>query len=164
MNINIEYESSAAYQEAVEMWTRKLENFMLADPNAPTSILSYFLCDSQRGMFCPLGYEEYEQIGHAMRFNGALIAAAEKSGFFASAVSHYVSAALSNYDCWLSLYDGVNEILNSDLLCKYLPFRKRVVVAYLSLKSSLPELDEDDWSYFYDKAQNTLFGDVLKGY
>ena len=163
MNLFAGCDSAVAYRKAVKMWCKKLADIMSNDPIAPTSILTFFLCDSQQGMFCPLGCEEYEKIGDAMRLHGALFAAAEKSGLFASAIPTYVDAALDNYNSWCCLNEGVAEILASEALRKYLPFT-RTLAAALHSADSISTLDEDEWQYCRQKYAQSLFKEDPKGY
>ena len=85
-------------------WSNYLNEQMAVDPNAPTSIFSYFLEEvvgKWCSIFCPLGYEPYRNPGKALAKNDVAFNAAVKTGLFASAIPTYFGAALDVVENWM---------------------------------------------------------------
>ena len=157
-------DNSAAYAAEVEKWTEKFNKMMLEYSNAPEAILAYYLPEQYTCLSCPLGDQEFKQIGEAMRTNEAMLRAAEESGLLVEAVKNCFSKALDNYGSWSYLCDNLAYILDNPRLCCYVGFEDQFMARKLLAANALIEDDEDLWDLYYDKFHKQLVDRELRGY
>jgi hypothetical protein len=142
-------------------WNQILDHVMLQDTSAPASILSYYLDDVKDNgtIFCPLGYELYKVIGHAIREEPDAFAAAIDTGLMASAIRTYVNAALDVWENWDLMKNGVLRLMSDPRLICFISCHNRTYIQYLKDID-----DEDEWYAAYDRLNGALCGTFPKGY
>lgn len=145
----------------VNSWNEILDHVMLQDTCAPASILSYYLDDvADNGtIFCPLGYELYKVIGHAIREEQEAFEAAIETGLMGSAIRTYVNAALDVWENWDLMKNGVLRLVSDPRLVCFISCRNRVYIQYLKDID-----DEDEWYAAYDRLNGALCETSPKGY
>lgn len=147
-------------------WMTRFEEAMLADANAASSILSYYLevkVGYQCTIFCPLGYEPYKEMGQRMAESGMVLEAARKVGLLTIGIGHYVSAALSNNDCWDCMFDGVAYLVKDPEFRCLIPFKKRYLAEHLlDMNEAIQEGRVEWWDVY--KFYHSKFGDEMRGY
>lgn len=113
-----------------QSWDMILENIMLDDVCAPASILSYYFdnLDGYSTGFCPLGYDLYKVIGHAMRENSEAFEAAVNTGLFYSAITTHVSCALDLWDNWVNMNPGIIRLIEDPRLRIFINYRNRIYI------------------------------------
>lgn len=147
-------------------WIMRFEDEMFTAPNAAASILSYFL-EIKVGhpctIFCPLDYGPYFELGKKMAESNAVLDAAKRAGLLAAGIQHYVSAALSNDDCWNGMASGVAYLVNDPELRVFIPYRSRCLAErILSMNYAIKE-GEVEWWQVYDFYESQ-FGKEMHGY
>lgn len=145
----------------VNSWNQILESVMLQDTCAPASILSYYLDDvADNGtIFCPLGYELYKVIGHAIREEPEAFEAAIATGLMGSAIRTYVNAALDVWENWTLMKNGVLRLMNDPRLICFISSYNRFYI------QNLEDIDnEDEWYAMADRLNETVNKTVPKGY
>ncbi len=151
----------------VAWWCTHLEEQMAVDPNAPTSIFSYFLEEilgKWCSIFCPLGYEPYRKLGQILAKNDAAFKAAKETGLLATAISTYCSAAIDVVENWISMAPGVSYILEiSDLAC-FVPYYERVVAEKLLVDFDDDVTDEDAWYQRCSEIRDSMSDIQYRGY
>lgn len=142
-------------------WKKILELLVLMDANAPASILDYYLdnIEGYSSMFCPLGYEPYKGIGHAMRNDTAIFDAAVQTGFACSAIKTLTDCALDGWENWISMKPGILHIMNNPQLTMYIDVHNRFI-----LNALLGVETEEDWDEALEQIQKTLNTSDPKGY
>ena len=142
-------------------WELLLESIMLSDTCAAASILSYYLdhVEDNGTIFCPLGYELYECIGHAMRADSAAFEASIQTGLMRSAIGTYVNAALDVWDNWDLMKNGVLYLMADPRLKMFFSCYHRVYVEALKDVE-----DEDAWCEVVDSLNQMINRTVPKGY
>ena len=158
------FDNSAAYAAEVEKWTEKFNKLMMEYNNAPEAILAYYLPGQNTCLSCPLGDEEFQQIGEDMRTNEAMLRAAEESGLLVEAVKICFYKALDNYGSWSYLCDDLAYILDNPRLRCYVCFEDQFFARKLLAVNTLNEDDEDLWDQYYDTLQKKLVARELRGY
>lgn len=158
--------SSNIRNNGVEKWEKLLEGAMKKDPNASVSILRYYIeaiVGGEWSIFCPLGCDEYKEIGKAMSENDAAFEAAKDTGLLADACDVYITAALDN-DCnWYCLRKGVALLLSDPKTRCFVTCRKRVAAEKMIAADAVLELNEELWDLLAGALYDD-FGDELQGY
>lgn len=142
-------------------WAAILESVMCIDACAPASILSYYLdnIDGFSTIFCPLGYELYEAIGHAMREEPEAFEAAVETGMMQSAISTHLGAALDVWENWNSMSPGIYHLMDDPRLSSYISFHNRIYI------ESLRDVeDEETWYDTVHQLAEMLNVADYKGY
>ena len=123
-------------------WDMILENIMLDDVCAPASILSYYFdnLDGYSTGFCPLGYDLYKVIGHAMRENSEAFEAAMNTGLFYSAITTHVNCGLDVWENWDSMRPAILSLVEDPRLKIFINYRNRIYIDQLR-----DITDEDAW-------------------
>ena len=145
----------------VNSWNQILDNVMLQDTCAPASILSYYLDDVKDNgtIFCPLGYELYKVLGHAIRKEQEAFDAAIETGLMGSAIRTYVNAALDVWENWDLMKNGVLRLISDPRLICFISSYNRFYI------QNLKDIDnEDEWYAMADRLNETMNKTVPKGY
>lgn len=158
------FDNSAAYAAEVEKWTEKFNKLMMECNNAPEAILAYYLPGQNTCLSCPLGDEEFQQIGEDMRTNEAMLRAAEESGLLVDAIKNRFYRALDNQDNWRYLKDDVAYILDHPCMRRYIRFEDQFIARKLIAANALIEDDEDLWYLYADRLHKKLDDRELRGY
>lgn len=142
-------------------WNVLFEIVMLNDTCAPASILSYYLdnIEDNGTIFCPLGYELYKVIGHAMRVDAEAFEAAVETGLLRSAITTYVNAALDVWENWELMKNGVLYIMSDPQLKMFTSCYNQFYVENLKEAKN-----EKDWNAVVDCLVEQLNRTVPKGY
>lgn len=142
-------------------WMFYLEDIMKKDSNACAPILSYYLdsVNDSYNIFCPLGYDVYESIGHQMRENEALLEAAIQTGLMADAIHTYIGCVLDVYENWIYGYKGLFVLIEHPKLRQFVPYYDRKMAEILKQAQ-----DEDAWYSLYDKAKENVYIQSFFGY
>ena len=131
------------------------------DESAPTSIVSYYFdnIDGDSRMFCPLGYDEYETIVHAMRDMPEIFEAAIDTGLMCSGVQALIEAALDGWDNWECIKPAILYIMSDARLNGFVSIENRFHI------DNLKDIgDEDEWDEAYDSSIEQLKSTKAKGY
>lgn len=146
---------------SVHSWTKIFELLTLMDAGAPASTLSYYLdnIEGYSSMFCPLGYEPYKGIGHAMRDDAAIFDAAIQTGFMCAAIKTHIDCALDQWENWIDMKPGILHIMKDPRLTTYIDIHNRFIINAL-----LCVEDEDDWYEALQQIQETLNTSEPRGY
>lgn len=142
-------------------WNTLLENVMLSDTCAPASILSYYLDDVEDNgtIFCPLGYELYKVIGHAMREESDAFDAAVETGLIGSAIRTYVNAALDVWENRSVMKNGVLHLMDDPRLRIFISCYNRIYI------DNLKEIDDEDaWYATVERLNEAVNQTIPKGY
>ena len=156
--------------QSTEWWRNHLNEQMEVDPNAPTSILSYFLEEvvgEWCSIFCPLGYEPYRRLGKSLAKNESAFKAAIETGLFASAIPTYFGAALDVVENWMCMDSGIEYILRISKLACFVPYHKRFIAKNLLLDFEggvQNEQDEESWYQRNRELVDSLPDGALRGY
>ena len=134
---------------------------MRKDSNACAPILEYYLdnVSGYSGLFCPLGYDVYESIGHQMQTDERALDAAIETALMAQAVHTYVGAVLDVYENWESGCDGLFYLMTHPKLRQFVPYYDRKVADILRKAES-----EDEWYSLYDYAKKDVYVQSFFGY
>lgn len=156
--------NSAAYAAEVSKWTEKFEELMLESSNAPEAILAYYLPNQNSFVACPLGDQEFEKIGKAMRENEAMITAAEDSGLMAEAMEAFFYQVLDNSDSWHYMWEDVEIILANPRLSRYVRFEHKYIARKLLAANLLIDDNEDLWYSCAEKLGEQMRDRKLRGF
>ena len=145
----------------INPWILYLENIMKKDSNACAPILSYYLDDvnDPYNLFCPLGYDVYESIGHQMRENDALLEAAIQTGLMADAIPTYIGCVLDVYENWTYGHKGLFALMEHPKLRQFIPYYGRKMAEILKQAQ-----DEEAWYSLYNKAKEDIYIPSFFGY
>lgn len=133
-------------------WAKVFNTVMWMDGSAPASILGYYL-DNIKGyesIFCPLGYYEYEVLGHEIRSNPIAFEAALDTGLMQDAITTHLGAALDVWENWYCMREGVLHLMRDSRLSVFIPYEDRVCIKQLKDLGDHEE-DEDLWNAMRDK-------------
>lgn len=159
-------DEKAEYEIGKRWWVQDMESEMKEDPNAAASVLGYYL-EAVLGkpctIFCPLGYEPYIKLGKAMASSVLILDAAREAGLLAAGIEQYVSAALSNDECWNVMGDGVAYLLREPSLSCFIPYRERFLAKALLGQETDTEKGKRSWNERFVHLRDEL-GDEWRGY
>ena len=145
----------------INPWVFCLEDTMKKDSSACASILAYYLDNINRycAIFCPLGYDVYEEIGHKMQEDESLLDAAIETGLMADAVRTYIGAVLDVYENWECGNKGLFYLMEHPKLRQFIPYYDRKMAEILRQAAN-----EDDWYELYDHAKKDVYVQSFFGY
>ena len=134
---------------------------MKKDSSACASILAYYLDNINRycAIFCPLGYDVYEEIGHKMQEDESLLDAAIETGLMADAVRTYIGAVLDVYENWECGNKGLFYLMEHPKLRQFIPYYDRKMAEILRQAEN-----EDEWYSLYDHAKKDVYVESFFGY
>ena len=164
MKNQVYVDGSMSYISAIQRWSAKFRELMQSEKYAAISIVAYYLPSQCMMVGCPLGDDEYQRIGEQMRNDGAMFAAAEKTGLLAEGIDAIFAAALDNCDSWAYYANDIAFILKNSALHKYVSFSDRYLAeCFLSGGKMLCE-DEDLWLRYGKAAEKVLSQRKTRGY
>ena len=145
----------------INPWVSCLEDIMKKDSNACAPILDYYLDDINGSscIFCPLGYDVYESIGHQMQTDEKLLDAAIETGLMARAVHIYIGAVLDVYENWECGCEGLFYLMEHPKLRQFVPYYDRKMAEILRQTKS-----EDEWYSLYATAKEDVYIESFFGY
>lgn len=145
----------------INPWVFCLEDIMNKDSNACAPILEYYLDEitAFSGLFCPLGYDVYEEIGHKMQEDEMLLDAAIETGLMAQAIHIYVDAVLDVYENWELGFEGLFYLMEHPKLRQFIPYYDRKMAEILRQAEN-----EDEWYSLYDHAKKDVYVESFFGY
>lgn len=145
----------------INPWVSCLEDTMKKDSNACAPILAYYLDDFNGSsfIFCPLGYDVYETIGHQMQTDEKLLDAAIESGLMAEAIHTYIGAVLDVYENWECGCKGLLYLMTHPKLRQFVPYYDRKMAEILRQAKS-----EEEWYSLYDTAKEDVYIESFFGY
>ena len=145
----------------INPWVSCLENIMKKDSNACAPILSYYLDNINESafLFCPLGYDLYESVGHQMQTDERVLDAAIETGLMAQAVHTYIGAVLDVYENWLEGCDGLFYLMAHPKLHQFVPYYDRKMAEILRRAES-----EEEWYSLYGLAKEDVYVESFCGY
>lgn len=145
----------------INPWVSCLEDIMSKDSNACAPILDYYLdnINSSSSIFCPLGYDVYESVGHQMQKDETLLDAAIETGLMARAIHTYVGAVLDVYENWECGCKGLFYLMTHPKLRQFVPYYDRKMSEILRQAQS-----EDEWYSLYHNAVKDVYVESFFGY
>ena len=145
----------------INPWVYCLEDIMKKDSNACAPNLDYYLdnINGAASIFCPLGYDVYESIGHQMQIDEKLLDAAIETGLMAKAVCTYIGAVLDVYENWECGGEGLFYLMMHPKLRQFIPYYDRKMIEILRQAQS-----EDEWYSLYDAAEKDVYVESFFGY
>ncbi len=148
----------------IDQWCYKLNSLMQAEANAAVAIFGYSLPHPANMLGCPLGDEEFEQIGALITCDCNALAAAEKTGLIAEGIDAIFFDALNNCGSWSYHYDNIKYILEHEKLRKYVSFSDRYIAE--KLLGSGKELCKKDnlWHCYIKTLREKLRERESRGY
>ena len=153
--MNTYFDNSCEYAAQVNLWSEKLTKLMKKYDNAAEAILAYYLPGHSEFLTCPLGVDEFKCNGEEMRENGAVFAAAERTGLIVKGVKILFDFALENYDSWCGMERDIRYMLEHPQLGCYVHFEDRYLAERL-LRAELAQEEEDSWCDYYDIVMQEL--------
>ena len=147
--------------ENITCWYNFFMTIIAEDASAAAAIVSYYL-DNIEGycrIFCPLGNDDYEFVGHAMRDNTEIFEAAVDTGLMCSGIQTILGAALDGWDNWDCSKAAILHIMEDPRLNGYIGIEDRFLIDHIK-----NIVDEDAWDEAYDHSVELLKSACRKGY